>query len=119
MRCSPAVGAATEPGRDGVHRLVPLGIVERRVDVGRQRHRAVTIERVERVVREQPDSHAAGVVEPLTDLHRELVSRGMHRAQHLADAEAPRRTHERVPSPAFERTDEEDLDVAPGRAAHS
>ena len=82
----------------GVHRLVPLGIVERRVDVGRQRHRAVTIECIEWVVREQPDSHAAGVVEPLTDLHRELVSRGMHRAQHLADAEAPRgRTTRAIP----------------------
>ena len=89
------------------------------MDVGRQGHRAVTIERVERVVREQPDSHAAGVVEPLSDLHRELVSRRMHRAQHLADAETRAGTYERMPSPAFERTDEEDLDVAPGRAAHS
>ena len=72
----------------------------------------MAVERAERIVREQPDPHAAGVVETLSDLDGELVARRMHGAQHLTDAEASRRTHEGVPSPAFERTDEEDLDVA-------
>ena len=50
MRCSPAVGAAAEPGRCGVHGLVALGVGQRRGDVGRQRHLADRGERRERVV---------------------------------------------------------------------
>ena len=115
----PRGGCRDGTGTGGVHRLIPLGIVERRVDVGRQRHRSVTVECVERIVREESHSHAAGVIEPLAYLHRELVARGMHRAQHLADAESPRRAHERVPPSALEGTHEEDLDVATRRAAHS
>ena len=38
VRCSPAVGAAAEPGCRGVDGLVALGAVEAGRDVGRQRH---------------------------------------------------------------------------------
>src|SRR5262249_27218556 len=42
-----------------------------------------------------------------------------HRAQHLADTETPSGTHERVPSPTFERAHEEHLDVAARLATHA
>ncbi len=119
MRCSPAVGAATEPRPVGVHGLIALRIVQRRMDVWRQRHRAVPIERGHLVIGEQSHAPAARVVEGLTDLDRELVARGMHRAQHLADTQPARRPHERMPPSALERTHEEHLDVPARLASHA
>jgi hypothetical protein len=78
----------------------------------------VSIEGSERVVREQPHAPTSSVVEPLTDLDGELVTRGVHRAQHLADVEPARRPHEGVPTAALQRTHEEHLDVSAGLSPH-
>ena len=77
------------------------------------------IQRGHLVVGEQSHTPAAGVVERLTDLDRELIARRMHRAQHLADAEPARGPHERVPPSALERAHQEHLDVSTRLATHA
>ena len=53
-KCRPAVGAATAPGARAIHGLVALAIggLGRAVDVGRQRHLAVSLEECQHVARE-------------------------------------------------------------------
>ena len=60
MKCSPAVGAAAEPGVCEIDRLVAFRIVQRRVDVGRQRHDTQFAQtRIDRLIETQ-DTFTAG-----------------------------------------------------------
>ena len=56
VRCRPAVGAAADPGVSRVDGLVPLGPIERRVEVRRQGHLAESLDDDQRIaVGEQLD----------------------------------------------------------------
>ena len=49
VKCSPAVGAAAEPGVAGVYRLVALRFNQPLLDIGRQRHLPDVLEQLLRV----------------------------------------------------------------------
>ncbi len=105
MRWSPAVGAADDSGwpRIGVDRLVAVGIVERTVDVGRERHLTGRREAVGQIgvglggQRHEPQTVVQLVAH--LDLQAGRIRRvGQHRARRQPSA----RTHERLPAAGSE-----------------
>ena len=110
MKCSPAVGAATEPVVPRVHRLVPLAIVGLgRVvsgDVRGQGRQAVVVEQLEHGPR-RLDRHLAHAVLLLRDdAHARRPCRHAHPRARAAPAA---RADQRIPPLAVDRPQHQEL----------